>query len=86
MKQSRNSVVNNINYGTINNVNITIDSYNNVNYDTLTTCDILRILNNGTNSPIKLLEELHFNTNRKENNNIYVTNTKDKYCKVYYDE
>lgn len=83
--ENNTSVINNnINNGIIN--NITIVSYDSVDTSVLTEKEILYILNQGTSSPIVLLEILHFSKSRKENHNIYVTNTRDKFCRAYQND
>lgn len=80
-------IVNNqtINVGSINHINNTINliAYGKEDLTKLTEGEILEVLQSGYNSPIKLTEKIHFNPERPENHNIYISNKKGKYASVY---
>ena len=75
-----------INNGTINNINnnITINIVKHGSEeDNLTSDEKLFILKSGINAVVKMIEQVHFNKNRKENHNIYISNMRDKHCNIY---
>ena len=83
-KQKINKTVNNItNNGTIINNNITLVAYGSEDLSKLDKKEILRVLQNGYDSTLRLTETLHFNPNYPEYHNIYITNMKDKYAMIY---
>jgi hypothetical protein len=49
----------------------------------LTKDEIIKILQNGYNSTIKMTEALHFNPKLPENHNIYISNLKNKYAMMF---
>lgn len=52
-------------------------------FSKLTKNEILKILQTGYNSTIKLTESIHFDPKRPENHNVYISNKKDKYAIVF---
>jgi hypothetical protein len=79
---------NNINTGTVNNTvnntnNIIIVGYGNEDLSKLDKTEILKALQNGYSSTIKLTESIHFNPKYPEYHNIYISNMKDKYAMMY---
>ena len=87
----------NINNGTIN-TNNTIDKSNNINnntiniqlvaygkenYDKLSDKEYQIIINKGYKSIQEMVKSLHFNKNRPENHNIYISNIRDNYVMIY---
>lgn len=79
---------NNINNGTINN-NITINNYMNDNIEYISDAFIKKMFNHLKNIkthiiPIpKMIENIKFNSNHKENNNVKITNLRSKVALVY---
>ena len=79
---------NNINNGTINNT-INNKTVNIVKFGTeelnkiLTQSEILKILNRKMCSLEESIKMIHFNNNRPEFKNIYITNLKDMYAYIY---
>lgn len=85
----------NINYKKIinNTQNVKIDTQNNVIFnlvaygqeDTskITSGEFKRILNRGFNSVPAFLEKLHFDKNKPENHNVYISNMRDDHILVY---
>jgi hypothetical protein len=69
---------------TYNTNNITLIAYNKQpDLSHLTNRDYLRIMNKGFKSVPKLIEEIHFNPNKPENQNIYIPNIKNNYAMVW---
>jgi hypothetical protein len=77
-----NKINNNINNGTVNN-NIILVGYGNEDLSKLSKTEILKILQTGYNSTVKLTEAVHFNPNFPEYHNIYISNMKDKYAMMH---
>lgn len=84
------SVVNNNNSGPVvnsaNNVlinNITLVGYGKEDLSKLSKSDILKVLQNGYYSTLKLTETVHFNPKYPENHNIYISNMTDKYAMMF---
>ena len=89
-----NNKIKNINNSTIN--NNTLDQSNNINnfhiqlvafgkedYDKLTEKEYKIIINKGYKSIQEMVKSLHFNKNRPENHNIYISNIRDNYVMIY---
>jgi predicted RNase H-like nuclease (RuvC/YqgF family) len=72
--------VNNVNNGIV--ANITLVGYGKEDISKINRNDMLKILQNGYNSTIKLTETLHFNPKYPEYQNIYISNMKDKYAMI----
>ena len=70
-----NNITNN-NNGTINNVFV---KYNNISYDALSKQEILSILSKHDNALEESIKKIHFNENKPEYNNVFITNLKDQY-------
>jgi len=69
---------------TYNTNNITLIAYNKQpDLSHLTNKDYLRIMNKGFKSVPKLIEEIHFNPNKPENQNIFIPNIKNNYAMVW---
>ena len=96
IKNIKNKKIKNINNGTINNTNNTLDQSNNINnyniqlvaygkedYDKLTEKEYKIIINKGFKSVQEAVKSLHFNKNRPENHNIYISNIRDNYVMIY---
>lgn len=75
------SNTNNINKGTIN--NIVLVGYGNEDMKKIPTNDIIKAIESGFLSAIKLTETIHFNPRFPEYHNIYISNMKDKYAMKY---
>ena len=75
----------NINNGNIvnGNVNIILVGHGNEDISKIDKNDIIRALQNGFNSTIKLTETLHFNPKHPEYQNVYISNIKNKYAMMY---
>ena len=94
IKNINNSTINNLN--NTNNSNNTLDQSNNINnyniqlvaygkedYDKLTEKEYKIIINKGFKSVQEAVKSLHFNKNRPENHNIYISNIRDNYVMIY---
>ena len=68
---------------TTNIQNITLNSYNNTDISHITDQDYRNCVKKVCYSVLKLIEKIHFNPNKPENMNIYISNMKDKYLMVY---
>ena len=74
----------NTNTNTINNIqNITLNAYKDTDVSHLTDNDYRACIKKVCHSVLKLIEKVHFNPNKPENMNIYISNMKDKYLMVY---
>ena len=91
-KTKINKKINNksINNGTINNsidnsknINIQLVAFGKENYDKLTDKEYQIIINKGFKSVQEMVKSLHFNKNRPENHNIYISNIRDNYVMIY---
>jgi len=87
-KNTKPETVNNIN-NTINNtannqqINININAFNKTDMNFLSDDEIKSILNKGYKAVENLVEIVHFDKNRPENHNIYISNIKDNYVLLY---
>jgi hypothetical protein len=79
--------VKNVNNGTINNennnYNIILVGYGKEDLSKIDKKEILKAMQHGYDSTIKLTEALHFNPKHPEYNNVYITNMKDKYAMMF---
>jgi hypothetical protein len=74
----------NINNGTVNNTNnIILVGYGKEDLSKIDKKEILKAMQSGYDSPLKLTETLHFNPKHPEYQNIYITNVKDKYAMMF---
>jgi hypothetical protein len=84
IKNVNNGAVNN---GTINNgdnnYNIILVGYGKEDLSKIDKKEILKAMQHGYDSTLKLTEALHFNPKHPEYNNIYITNMKDKYAMMF---
>jgi len=80
-----NNTINNntINNGTVINAAITLVAYGKEDMSKINQADILKVLQNGFKSTVRLTEVIHFNPNFPEYHNIYIPNMKDKYAMMY---
>jgi hypothetical protein len=72
---------NNINNGIVAHINLI--GYGKEDLSKIDKKDIIRAIQQGFDSTIKLTETLHFNPNYPEYHNIYITNMKDKYAMMF---
>ena len=75
-----------INNGTIHNgdnYNIILVGYGQEDISKIDTKDILKAIQSGYNSTLKLTEAMHFNPKHPEYHNIYIPNMKDKYAMMF---
>jgi len=77
--------VTNITNNCITNIqnNIQLLSYSNTDISHLTNNDYISSLKKVTFCVKHLIEKIHFNPNKPENRNIYISNMKDKYIMIY---
>jgi hypothetical protein len=80
---SNNNNNNSINNGTVINAAITLVGYGNEDMSKIDKAEILKVLQSGFNSTLKLTEAVHFNPKYPEGQNIYISNMKDKYAMMY---
>jgi hypothetical protein len=73
----------NINNGTVINATINLVGYGSEDLSKLDKTDILKALQTGYNSTVKLTEAVHFNPDFPEYHNIYISNMKDKYAMMH---
>jgi hypothetical protein len=66
-----------------NNIKIKILSYNDTDRSHLTDKDILKCLQHSNFCIPYLIEKIHFDANKPENHNIYISNLKNKYIMIY---
>jgi len=79
--------IQNINNGTIHNniVNIQLLNYTETDYSHLTPNDYMTCIKDCNTCVKSLIEKVHFNENKPENRNIYLSNIKGKYVMIYKD-
>ena len=76
--------ITNNNAKTINNYcTINLIGYGKEDLSTINKKDILKAIQYGFDSTIKLTETLHFNPKHPEYHNVYITNVKDKYAMMF---
>ena len=80
--ENGNKIINNINNGTINN-NIILVGDGKEDMSKIEHKEILKGLQNGFYSTVKLTDTIHFNPKYPEYHNIYISNIKDKYGMMY---
>ncbi len=72
-----------INHNTI--YNIQLLNYGSTDYSHLTEKDYINCINDCNRCVMTLIERVHFNTNKPENMNIYISSIKGNYIMVYKD-
>jgi hypothetical protein len=83
--------IQNINHGTINNhnnnnvLNIQLLNHNDTDYSHLTPIDYITCLNDCNKCVKTLIEKVHFNDEKPENMNIYISSIKGRHVLVYKD-
>jgi hypothetical protein len=70
---------------TINNVNINLLNYDDTDISHLTEKDYMFCIKKVNFCVKNLIEKIHFNPDKPENMNIYISNLKDKYLMMYED-
>ena len=85
---NENSDNNTINYSTNNNtignlINFQLVAFGKEDYKKLTEKEYKYILNDGFKSVLEFVNQLHFDKNRPEYHNIYISNLRDNYVMVY---
>ena len=68
---------------TINNINVKVLAFKNEDLSHLTDATYLKILDRGFKSVQNLVEYIHFNKTKPENNNMYISNMRDKHIIVF---
>ena len=76
-----NSNTKNINNGIVANINLI--GYGKEDLSKIDKKEILRAIQSGFDSTIKLTETLHFNPRHPEYHNVYISNVKDKYAMMF---
>tara|TARA_Y100000389_G_scaffold200451_1_gene240908 strand:- start:454 stop:1377 length:924 start_codon:yes stop_codon:yes gene_type:complete len=81
--------IQNINQGIVQNVNNTINiqvlNHSDTDYSHLTPKDYITCIKDCNKCVKTLIEKVHFNANKPENMNIYLSNIKGKYLMIYKD-
>jgi hypothetical protein len=77
------SVGNIVNGNMNNNLNIILVGYGKEDLSRIDRNDVIKALQNGFNSSVKLTEMMHFNPKYPEFHNVYISNMKDKYAMTY---
>ncbi len=76
------NIYNNSNNNTIN-YNIKLLNYNQTDYSHLTDQDYVKCIKDCNYCVKSLIEKVHFNEEKPENKNIYISNIKNKYIMLY---
>jgi uncharacterized C2H2 Zn-finger protein len=63
--------------------NVNFYAFGNEDYSFISEDKLKSLLNKGFDSVPKLIEYLHFNKNKPENSNVYISNIKDPYIMVF---
>lgn len=83
--------IQNINHGTVNTnsnnntINIQLLNHKDTDYSHLTPKDYIMCINNCNYCVKTLIEKVHFNPDKPENMNIFLSNIKGKYIMIYKD-
>ena len=81
--------IQNVNQGIIQNgnniINIQVLNHQDTDYSHLTPKDYITCIKDCNKCVKSLIERVHFNTNKPENMNIYLSNIKGKYLMIYKD-
>jgi len=70
---------------TINNVNINLLNYGDTDTSHLTNKDYEKCIKQVYNCVMKMIEKIHFNPDKPENMNLYISNIKSKHIMMYKD-
>lgn len=73
------------NNNNLNSTNIQLLNYNQTDYDFLTPKDFIKCFQENNHCVKALIEKVHFNKNKPENMNIYISCINGKYVMVYRD-
>jgi uncharacterized C2H2 Zn-finger protein len=84
LKKSQVTNNHNHNHGVINN-NIILNNYIDTDISHLTDLDYVHIINQVNLSIPKFIEKVHFDPQKPENMNVYISNMKDKFIMMYKD-
>jgi hypothetical protein len=68
---------------TINNVNINLLNYADTDTSHLTDNDYKKCIKHVYNCVMKMIEKVHFNPEKPENMNVYISNIKSKHIMIY---
>ena len=78
-----NNTYNTNSHNTVNNVNINLLNYKDTDTSHLTSNDYKKCLKEASRCVLKLIEKVHFNPDKPENMNIYISNMKNNYMLMY---
>ena len=78
-----NNTYNTNSHNTVNNVNINLLNYKDTDTSHLTYNDYNKCLKQASRCVLKLIEKVHFNPDKPENMNIYISNMKNNYMMMY---
>lgn len=67
----------------MNQVNIILVGYGKEDMTKIDKGDVIRALQNGFKSSVRLTEAMHFNPKYPENHNVYISNMRDKYAMIF---
>jgi hypothetical protein len=70
-------------FNTTNNIQVNLLNYNETDVSHLTDADYKKCIRRVSRCVMGLIEKVHFNPNKPENMNMYISNIKDKYMMVY---
>ena len=73
----------NTNNGTINNNNIILVGYGKEDMSKIDYDDIIKSVSYGFNSPLEMIDTVHFNPKYPEFHNVYISNMKNEYAMKY---
>ena len=79
------NVNNNINKGIINNTNIVLNNYRDTDMSHLKDKDFKFLIKQVNHCIPKMIEKIHFNPEKPENMNVYISNKKEKYIMIFND-
>ena len=66
-------------------IHMNLLNYNETDTSHLTDEDYRKCIRNASRCVLRLIEKVHFNPNKPENMNLYISNMKDKYMMMYKD-
>jgi hypothetical protein len=79
------NVNNNVNKGIINNTKIVLNNYRDTDMSHLTDKDFKFLIKQVNFCIPKMIEKIHFNPEKPENMNVYISNKKEKYIMIFND-
>jgi hypothetical protein len=83
IKNINKGIVNNVNNPVFSNINVILTGYGQEDMSKFDNNDLVKAVQNGFNSSIRLTEAIHFNPKYPEYHNIYISNMKDKYAMMF---